>query len=264
MHISRLAGLMIATAIGLPSLAAAESVAVVNGVAIDKKDVDQVVATIVQNSNGQAQDTPAMREEIKSRLINRQLIQEEARRRGLEKDADVVRRIDEARSDILQDALFADIVKQNPVSDAQIKARYDELSAKLNGQKEVHARQIVLATEADANAVLADLKKGKKFEALAQARSIDPQAKQNGGDMGWGNLSGMDQTLAGILKPLGKGQYTQKPFKTNVGWFIFKVEEVRDAKAPAFDQVKPQLARQLQEEQITKTVNELRGKAKIQ
>ncbi len=264
MQLSRLAGLLIATAIGLPSIAAAESVAVVNGVAIDKKDVDQVVTSIVQNSNGQAQDTPAMREDIKNRLIDRQLIQEEARRRGLEKDAEVARRIENARSDILQDALFGDIVKQAPVSDAQIKTRYDEAVKQTSGQKEVHVRRIVVATEAEANKLVADLKKGAKFEVLAKNRSIDQQTREQGGDMEWGNLSAMDPALATLLKPLGKGQYTQKPVQGNGSWFIFKVEDIRDAKAPTLEQVKPQITRQLQQELIGKTVTDLRTKAKIQ
>lgn len=264
MQHSRLAGLLIAASIAMPSLALAESVAIVNGTSIDKQDVDQAVNFIVKSSNGQAQDTPALREDVKNRLINREIILQEAKRRGLEKTPEVAHQITQASQDIMQDALFADILKQRPIDDARIQARYKEVADKLNGTSEVHALQITLKSEADANKVIADLKKGARFEQLAKTRSIDPAARENGGDMGFGNLSSMAPPLAEILKNLKAGQFSQQPFHSNIGWHVFKVVTVRPAKAPDFDKVKGQIARQLQEEQIAQTVNDLRAKAKIQ
>jgi peptidyl-prolyl cis-trans isomerase C len=264
MHYSRLAGLLIAASIAMPSLALADSVAIVNGTSIDKQDVDQAVSYIVRSSNGQAQDTPAMREDVKNRLINRELILQEAKKRGLEKTPEVTQQITQASRDIMQDALFADILKQHPVDDARIKARYNEIVAKLSGTREVHAMQVTLKTEADAQKVIADLKKGARFEQLVKTRSIDPAARENGGDMGYGNLSNMAPPLAEALKDLKTGQYSPQPFHSNIGWHVFKVVESRAAKAPEFDKVKAQIARQLQEEQIAQTVNDLRSKAKIQ
>ena len=264
MQYKKLAGLLIAASICLPSLALAESAAVVNGESIDKQDVDQAVSFIIRNSNGQTQDTPALREEVKNRLINRELILQEAKKRGLDKNPDVQRQITQASQDILQDALFTDILKKQPVDEARIKARYDEIAAKLKGTREVHALQITLSSEADARKVIADLKKGARFEQLVKSRSIDPSAKDNGGDMGYGNLSNMAPALADALKDLKAGQSSQTPFHSNIGWHVFKVVDVRAAKVPDYDRVKPQLARQLQEEEISQAVNDLRSKAKIQ
>ncbi|WP_024302382.1 peptidylprolyl isomerase [Pseudogulbenkiania sp. MAI-1] len=264
MRHSRLAALLFVAAIGVPGLAAAQAVATVNGVAIDKKEVDEAVSVLSKNSNGKVQDTPALREQIKDNLINKQLILQEAARRGLEKQPEFVERLQNVREEMLRDALIADILKQSPVTDAKIKARYDQLAAQQAGSKEVHARQIMVASEAEANKVIADLKKGKKFEDLAKALSKDPAAKQTGGDMGWGNLSQMEPKLAEALKGLGKGQSSSQPFKSGLGWHVFKIEDIRDAKLPPLNDIKAQIARQIQQEDVAKAVGELRSKAKIQ
>lgn len=264
MQHKRLAGLLIAASICMPSLALAESVAIVNGTSIDKQDVDQAVTQIISSSNGQAQDTPALREEVKNTLINRVIIQQEARNRGLDKTPEVQNQIKQMSQEILQEALFADILKQKPVDEARVKERYDAIAAKLSGTQEVHAQQITLKTEADARKVIADLKKGVKFDQLVKTRSVDPNARDNGGDMGYGNLGTMAPQLAQVLKELKPGQFSQTPFHSNIGWHVFKVLAVRQAKAPDFDRAKPQIIRQLQEEQISQVVNDLRSKAKIQ
>ncbi|QEL55668.1 peptidylprolyl isomerase [Chromobacterium paludis] len=259
---SRIAALLLAASISLP--AAAESIAVVNGVAIDKSELDAAVANVVQSNGGRVQDTPQLREQLKNSLISRQVILQEAARRGLDKQPEFIKRMDEARSELLRDALFADIVGKAGIGDAQIKARYDQEVAKFVGTKEVHPLQITLSSEADAQKLIAQLKKGGKFEELAKTRSIDPNAKQTGGDMGWGNLSQMDPKLAEALKAIPKGQISAKPFQSPLGWHVFKMVDVRDAQVPPLDAVKPQLGRQLQEEVIAKAVEELRAKSKIQ
>ncbi|POA99905.1 hypothetical protein C2134_03960 [Chromobacterium sinusclupearum] len=259
---SRIAALLLAASISLP--AAAESIAVVNGVSIDKSELDAAVANVVQSNGGRVQDSPELREQLKNSLISRQVILQEAARRGLDKQPEFVKRLDEARSELLRDALFADIANKASISDADIKARYDQEVAKYAGTKELHAYQITLSSQADAQKLIAQLKKGGKFEELAKTRSIDPNAKQTGGDMGWGNLSRMEPKLAEALKAIPKGQVSAQPFQSQLGWHVFKVADIRDAQVPSLDQVKPQLARQLQEEAIAKAVEDLRAKSKIQ
>lgn len=264
MKLNKLAAMLIAASICLPSFALADSVAIVNGTPIEKQDVDQAVTFLVSRSNGQTADTPALREDVKNRLINRELILQEAKRRGLGKNPAVQRQITQATQDILQDALVADILKQKPITDAQIKARYDQVAAKFKGTQEIHALQITLKSEADAQKIIADLQKGARFEQLAKSKSIDPNAKVNGGDMGYGNLSTMNPALADVLKTLKAGQISQKPFQSNVGWHVFKVLDVRPAKFESLDAAKGQIARELQNEEISQEVAALRSKAKIQ
>ncbi|AXK39991.1 peptidylprolyl isomerase [Crenobacter cavernae] len=262
MKLTRLASIVAFSALSLQAMAT--PVATVNGSAIDKSEVDRAVSQLVKNSSGKVQDTPALREEIKGNLIAKELVLQEARRRGLDKTPQFTERLDNLREELLQSALLADIVKQNPVSDAQVKAAYDQLAAQLNGSKEVKVRQIVVANEADATRLIAELKKGGNFEAAARAKSIQPGAKQNGGQMGWGNLNTMEAPLAEALKGIGKGQFSVKPLHSRLGYHVFKVEEIRDSKAPAFNDVKPQIARDLQQREVAKVIEGLRGKAKIQ
>jgi len=112
--------------------------------------------------------------------------------------------------------------------------------------------------------VIAELKKGARFEQLVKTRSIDPASRENNGDMGYGNTHNMAQPLAEALKLIKKGQFSQQPFHSNIGWHVFKVVDIRTARPPEFDKVKAQIVRQLQEEQIAQAVNALRSKAKIQ
>ncbi|OHX11516.1 peptidylprolyl isomerase [Chromobacterium sphagni] len=261
---SRIAALLLAATISLP--AAAESIAVVNGTAIDKTELDAAVANVVQSNGGKVQDSPELREQLKSSLINREVILQEAARRGLDKQPAFTQRLNEVRAELLRDALFGDIVQKANISDAQIKERYNQLVAKQAEAKEVevHAYQITLASEADAQKVIAALKKGAKFDDLAKSKSIDPNAKQSGGDMNWGNLSRMDPKLAEALKQIGKNQISSKPYQSQLGWHVFKVTDIRSAQLPPLEQIQPQIGRQLQEETIAKTVEDLRAKSKIQ
>lgn len=262
MKMTNIAALLLAASISVPAMA--ESIAMVNGKAIDKTDLDNAVAIVVQNGNGNVQDSPALRQQVKDTLINREVILQEAQHRKLDQQPAFVKRMDEVRQDMLREALFADLLKNMPISDAQLQERYNQTQSKFAGTKDIHARQITVASEADALKIIDSLKKGAKFEDLAKARSLDPAAKQNGGDMGWGNLARMEPQLAELLKDLKKGQYSSKPMQTRVGWIVFKVDDIRDAKLPPLAEVKPQIERQLQEEAIAKAVDDLRSKAKIQ
>ncbi|WP_159875862.1 MULTISPECIES: peptidyl-prolyl cis-trans isomerase [Aquitalea] len=259
---TNIAALLLAASISIPAMA--ESIAMVNGKSIDKTDLDNAVAIVVQNGNGNVQDSPALRQQVKDTLINREVILQEAQSRKLDQQPAFVKRMEEVRQDMLREALFADLLKNMPISDAQLQERYSQTQSKFAGTKDVHARQITVGSEADALKIIDSLKKGAKFEDLAKARSLDPVAKQNGGDMGWGNLARMEPQLAELLKDLKKGQYSSKPMQTRVGWIVFKVEDIRDAKLPPLAEVKPQIERQLQEEAIAKAVDDLRSKAKIQ
>lgn len=260
---TRVAAALAISALSLPVLA--ESVAVVNGVAIDKSELDNTVRQYVQSSGGKVQDSPALREDIKERLIGRELLIQEATRRGLDKSAAFTDRMQRAKGDLLQDAWEADEVKNHPVTEEQIKSTYDNWAAQLKGAKEIHVRQIVVDSEAEANKLIAQLKKGGSFEAVAKARSKDPAAKQSGGDMGWANLATLQPPqLADVLKTIGKGQISSQPLRSGLGWHIFKVEDTRPAAVPSYDQIKPQIARDLQMRELAKSQQDLRAKAKIQ
>ena len=135
----------------------AQNAAVVNGKAIPTAKVDAMVKQVV--AQGQQQDTPQLREAIKKSLIGREVMIQEAEKQGFSKSNDVKAALENARQDILLNALAADYVKKNPVGDAEIKAEYDRAVA-AEGDKEYHVRHILVETEKEATDIIAKLKGG--------------------------------------------------------------------------------------------------------
>lgn len=252
-----------AALVAAANLAAAVPVATVNGVVIDKDTLDKVVAQVLRENNGRLQDTPALREELRQTLITRELVQQAATKGGLDKSPEFIRAMEESRKDLLQQAFFATAVKNHPVTDTQIKAEYDRYASQFSGTKEVQVHQIVLADEAAANKVIAELKKGGKFDVLVK-QSIDANSRNRGGDMGWGNLATMEPPLAAALQAIPKGQISTKPLKSSMGWHVFRIDDIRDAKPAPLDAIKQRIAHDLQNKVIQQAVGELRQKANIQ
>jgi len=263
MQLNKLAGLMIAASICLPTFAMAETVATVNGVAIDKTEVDQQVLNIISSTNGQAQDTPALREQVKNHLIDQQVIIQEAKHRNLDKTPDFARRLNDATNDLLQSALFNDIVTQKPITEVDIQQRYKEIAEQFAKADDVHAVQIVVDTQEEANKVIGYMKRGLTIDKLEKALQADSTIKAQMTNMGWVNLNFTNTQLADILKPMKAGQFTQSAYASNNRWFMFKVLERRPGQAPAYDQIKQQIFHELQEKEITQTVSDLRAKAQI-
>lgn len=242
----------------------AAPIATVNGTAIDQQVLEQAVGQILSANGGRLQDSPALREDVRQRLINRELVLQAASKAGLDKSPEFGARLEEARKELLQQAFFDAAAKNRPVSDADIQAEYDRYATQFKDSNEVLVRQIVLPSEDAANKAIAALKKGAKFDQLAKAQSIDEASKARGGDMGWGNLAVMEAPLAEMLKTIPKGQISAKPLQSQLGWHIFKVEDIRAAKPAPLDAVKARIAQELQEKAIRDAVLDLRQKATIQ
>jgi peptidyl-prolyl cis-trans isomerase C len=234
-------------------------VATVNGVAIPKARVDVIVKA--QAGRGMA-DSEQLRSEIRERLIVHEVVTQEATKKGLAKSADVQAQLDLARQQVLWQAYVADFVKAHPVSDADVKAEYDRLKTS-RGDKEYKARHILVEKEDEAKAIIADLKKGKKFEELAK-QSKDPGSKDRGGDLDWNSPAGYVKPFADALVKLEKGKYTETPVQTQFGWHVIQLEDVRAAKFPSIEEVKPQITEKLQEQAFSKVVADLRAKAKVE
>jgi peptidyl-prolyl cis-trans isomerase C len=242
-----------------PAAAAATRVATVNGVVIPKARADVVVRA--QSTRG-VPDSEAMRNEIREQLIIREIVAQEAAKKGLPKQTDVAAQIELSRQEVLWAAFIADFIKGNPVSDAQVKAEYDRVKAQ-RGDKEYKVRHVLVEKEDEAKQVIADLKKGRKFEELAK-QSKDPGSKDRGGDLDWNAPGAYVKPFADAITKLPKGKYTEAPVQTQFGWHVILVEDVRDAKFPSFEEAKPQIAQALQQQQFTKLVQDLRAKAKVE
>ena len=159
-------------------------------------------------------------------------------------------------------AYLQDYIKSHNVSDDQLKAEYDKIVKGL-GSKEYRARHILVEKEDEAKAIIEKLKKGDKFEELAK-QSKDPGSKDKGGELGWAPPANYVKPFGDALTSLQKGKYTDKPVKTDFGYHIIELEDVRDLKLPSFDESKPSLQQRLQQQMVQKHIMELREKAKVE
>jgi peptidyl-prolyl cis-trans isomerase C len=248
-----------------PSIAAAQNVAVVNNKPIPKAKADAVVATLVKQGQ---QDTPELETAVREDLVRREILMQEAEKKGLAADPDVQGQLDRARQQVLIGALAQDYFKANPPTDAEVRQQYDIL-VKETGGKEYKARHILVEKEADAKAIIAKLKTGAKFEELAK-QSKDPGSAANGGDLDWAPASTYVKEFGDALVKLPKGQYTQVPVKTQFGYHVIRLDDERDAKVPSFEEAKPQIAgammanQQWQQAKFEAMMKDLRDKAKVE
>ena len=252
--------LTVAALMGAAPVAFAQNVAIVNGKAVPQSRVDALVQQVTASGR---QVTPEMQAQIKDEVVAREVFMQEAQVRGLDATPDFKVQMELARQTILIRSLFADYQKKNPISDDEIKAEYDKFAA-ANSGKEYRARHILVEQEDKARAIIAQLKKGGKFEDIAKKESKDPGSGKNGGDLDWANPSNYVKEFSEALIGLQKGKMTETPVKTQFGYHIIRLDDVRDAKLPKFDEVKPQVAQQMQQQRMAKFQEELRAKAKIE
>jgi peptidyl-prolyl cis-trans isomerase C len=236
----------------------AQNVATVNGKPIPAAKVDQLVKQVV--AQGKATDSPQLREMIKKDLIGREVLLQQADKEGIGNRADVKAAVDNARQSIIINAMLADYVKKNPISDAAIKAEYDKYKATA-GDKEYHARHILVETEAQAKDIIAKLKGGAKWDELAK-QSKDSSAN-NGGDLDWASPASYVPEFSKAMVGLQKGAITETPVKTQFGWHVIKLEDVRPAKFPSLEEAKGQIAEGLQQRQLAQFRENLLKKATI-
>lgn len=256
-----LSGLVAAALVGAVALPVhAQNLAVVNGKAIPKERVEQLKQQVERSGR---KVTPEMEGQIKEEIIAREIFMQEAQRRGLEASPDYKSQMELARQTILIRELFTDEQKKNPVTDAEIQAEYDKFVA-ANSGKEYKASHILVEKEEEAKAILASLKKGGKFEDIAKKQSKDPGSGAQGGSLDWANPGSYVPEFTEAMVKLEKGKTTLAPVKSQFGWHIIRLDDVREAQLPKIDEVKPQIAQQLQQQKLAKFQEDLRAKAKVE
>jgi len=231
----------------------------VNGKPIPKSRLDFIVKQ--RAAQGQP-DNEQARKAILDNLITQEVVAQEAERRGFAKSADVRAQLELLRQQALVQALVQDHLKTHPIKDEEMLAEYNKVKAS-RGDKEYKARHILVDKDTEANEIIAQLKKGSKFEDLAK-QSKDPGSKEKGGDLDWNPPSTFVKPFSEALTKLEKGKYTETPVQTQFGWHVIQLDDVRTAQFPAFDTVRQQLLTRMQEQEVQKFVGELRSKAKIE
>jgi peptidyl-prolyl cis-trans isomerase C len=236
----------------------AQNLATVNGKPIPNSRADAIVKQLV--AQGQ-KDSPQLREMIKNDLIGREILLQEAGRKGLTNSAEVRDQIEAARQMIIIGALRADFIKSHPSSDTETKAEYDRLK-QLAGDTDYHLRHILVATEAEAKDVLAKIKGGANFEDLAK-QEAQKAGSNSGGDLGWMNPTNFVKPFHEAVLKLSKGQITEAPVRTEFGFHVIKLEETRSHKFPAFDEIKPQVEKSVMDKKLREYHESLIKKAKV-
>ncbi len=242
----------------------AQNITIVNGKAVPKARAEALIEQVLKSQQpGQPPQarTPELEQKVKDEVVLREIFLQEAERRGLQATADYKTQMEFARQSILIRALFQDQEKKSASSDEEAKAEYDKIKA-ANGDKEYRARHILVEKEEDAKALIAQLKAGAKFEDLAKKNSKDPGSAENGGDLDWANPGNYVPEFSDALKKLEKGQITETPVKSQFGFHIIKLEDVRATAFPSFDEVKGQIQQRNAQAKVAKFREELKAKAK--
>ncbi|WFP64750.1 peptidylprolyl isomerase [Mesorhizobium sp. WSM4904] len=182
---------------------------------------------------------------------------------GLDKDADFQRRM----AFLQQRALHGEVVEKevvNKVTDAEVRARYDQEIANTPPVNEIHARHILVKTKEEAEAIIKQLDGGADFQKLANEHTSDPSGKSNGGDLGWFGPGQMVPEFDKAAFALDVGKYSKEPVQSQFGWHVIKVEDKRAKQPPAFDDVKDQAKQAVIRDKYFAMVKELRGAAKVE
>lgn len=244
----------------LPVAAFAQNAAIVNGKPVPKARMDVLAQQLAAAGRPV---TPEMQDQLREEIIAREVFMQEAHKQGLDATDDYKNQLELARQAILIRQLFDNFRKTNAVSDADVQAEYDKFAA-ANSGKEYKARHILVATEDEAKKILADLKKGAKFEDIAKKQSKDPGSGANGGDLDWAAPASFVPEFSEAMIKLKKGETSPAPVKSQFGYHIIRVDDIRQAQLPKVEEVKPQITQQLQQQRLQKYQEELRAKAKVE
>jgi peptidyl-prolyl cis-trans isomerase C len=240
--------------------AQAQNLAIVNGKPIPMSRVDALAQQMARSGRPV---TPEMMEELKKAVIDRELLVQEAQRQGLDASAEFKAQMEFTRDSLLIRDLVTSFQKNNPITDTEVQAEYDKYVAS-NAGKEYRARHILVEKEDEAKAIIAQLKKGAKFDAIAKKQSKDPGSGANGGDLDWAAAGNYVKEFSDAMVKLAKGKYTETPVKTQFGWHVIRLDDVREAQLPKLEEIKPQITQQLGQQKLMKFQEDLRTKARLE
>jgi peptidyl-prolyl cis-trans isomerase C len=257
MNKSTALSLLLAVSAALAAPATLAQVAKVNGVTISQARADFLLREAM--SQGRP-DSAELREAVKQRLIESEVIAQEAVRIGLNKNPEVSTQLELLRQNVLVGAYLNEMARRNPVSEDALKKAHERFKDS-PAASEYRARHILVATEAEAKDIITQIKGGADFAKIAAEKSRDEGSKAQGGELQWAVPSNYVRPFAEALARLKKGQLTETPVQTNFGWHVIRLEDQRPL---AFETLKPQLQQVVQRENLQKTISGLRAKAKVE
>ncbi len=255
--VAAIAALLAASACAAQSTSA---LAKVNGVTIPQSRLEMMV----KNAAAQGQpDSPELRSRIRDELIAREIMVQEATKKGLDKNPEVAAQIEFQRQGVLINAYMREHIRAHPITEEAMKKEY-EAARSLAGGSEYKARHILVKQEDDAKQIIAQIKKGASFDKLAAEKSEDQGSKGRGGDLDWSTPNRYVKPFADALVKLRKGQMTETPVQSPFGWHVIRLDDERPAKVPSYEEVKNNIQQHLQNQSAQKVIAELRAKAKVE
>jgi peptidyl-prolyl cis-trans isomerase C len=257
MRTKTLPTLLLAAAATLFAQGALAQVAKVNGVTIPQARADTMLREITAQGRP---DSPELRAQIKQELISREIMAQEAAKMGLNKNPEVSTQLEMARQSVLAGAFLSEAARRNPVTEDALRKAHERFKES-PAANEYKARHILVASEAEAREIIAQIKGGADFAKLAAEKSRDEGSKSQGGELQWAVPTTYVRPFAEALAKLKKGGMTDTPVQSNFGWHVIRLDDVRPLN---YESIKPQQQQVVQRENVQKVVEELRAKAKIE
>jgi peptidyl-prolyl cis-trans isomerase C len=253
-------GTLVFSCILISFAAGAENIALVNGKPISSLRVEIFSGLVA--ASGQSNSTE-MNNELIEEIVLREVLTQEAVRRGLDAGEIYKNRLELARQAILIPALYQAYSKTNPISEEEIKLEYEKNEATVD-KKQYKVRHILVETEQQAKDLLLQLKSGSRFEDVARAMSQDKGSASIGGDLDWSLPSNFVSDFSRKMLELAKGEIASNPVKTPYGWHIIRLDDVRQVPRPTLDEVRWKLIPELQQQRLKEFTDDLRKKARVE
>jgi peptidyl-prolyl cis-trans isomerase C len=229
-------------------------VAMVGNEKIMDADIDAFLSQMPEQARARY-ESPEGKREFVSSLAEIKLMALEAKKRGVDKDPDMKRKLDFITEQLLARGLAESAVKEIKINDADITKYYNDNKVKFNVGPRIKLRHILVSTEPEANAILAQLKKGADFSTLAKEKSKCPSAPK-GGDLGWATKGMMVPEFENAAFALKKGEMSGV-VKTQFGYHIIICDDIQAGKQMDMAEAKPAIERQLKGEKSEEAIKAL-------
>lgn len=257
-----LLALAVSTTLASPALADDYVLMKVNNQDVTKSEVDRMWGGLFPQ--GQAPDLstmqPEMRDKILRGIMTERLLLGEALKQGVDKSDAVQKDLEEVKRKLVVKHFLE--AKTPEISEAELKRDYEAQVVKVRDEKEVRARHVLVATEAEAKDVKKKIDDGKKFEDVAREYSKDPGSAKQGGDLGYFTKDRMVKPFADAAFKMKKGEVSE-PVKSNFGWHVIKVEDIRPITIPTYNEAKEALRTSAQEKKLEEYIRGLVSTANV-
>jgi peptidyl-prolyl cis-trans isomerase C len=237
-------------------------VATIGADTVHMSDVQAILAQIPPQSL-QGAPPDLIYGKLLENAIDQAALAQEAKKAGLGNDPEVKRQIASAVEKVMAQAQISHEVKPKLSEDA-VKAVYDQQYAHKPGEPEIHARHILVNSEAKAKDIIAQLNAGAKFEDLAKANG-DPKdpSTQRGGDLDWFKRGDMVKEFSDVAFALKKGEISQTPAHSSFGWHVIQVLDTRVSQPPSYESVRQEIQQQLVQTLIGKAIDTAKKATKV-